>query len=154
MAQADFLSARADTNTTLDIIKEYYGNHKYMLCPHSAVGVSAIQQLQLVDNATVCLATAHEAKFPAACKMAVDPLPTPPKELSQLYEKKTRSSLCSNDLKVVQKFVEKRVQERLARESASGGTESKDDDNKRILVGLVVASIAVLAFSFMGSKKR
>jgi len=154
MAQADFLSARADTNTTLDIIKEYYGNHKYMLCPHSAVGVSAIQQLQLVDSATVCLATAHEAKFPAACKMAVDPLPTPPKELSQLYEKKTRSSLCSNDLKVVQKFVEKRVQERLARESASGGTESKDDDNKRILVGLVVASIAVLAFSFMGSKKR
>ena len=98
-AKKDFLSARADTAMTLKTIKEYNDKYDYMLCPHSAVGVSAIHQLDLVNPATVCLATAHEAKFPAACKRAVDPLPTPPPQLSKLFSMKTRSSNCPNDLK-------------------------------------------------------
>eukprot|EP00957_Ditylum_brightwellii_P142222 10835359-Ditylum_brightwellii.AAC.1 len=52
IAQADFLSARADTSMTLSTIKEYHEKHDYMLCPHSAVGVSAIQQLKEINHST------------------------------------------------------------------------------------------------------
>ena len=115
-AQADFTSARADTAMTLDVIREYNEKYNYVLCPHSAVGVSAIQQTGDVNETMVCLATAHEGKFPAAVKMAIDPLPTPPKELACLLELPTRVSECPNDVKKVQEFMEKRIEERIASE--------------------------------------
>lgn len=105
-AQADFASARADTNMTLDIIREYKSKYDYVLCPHSAVGVSAVHQLSMINVATVCLATAHEGKFPAAVKRAVDPLPPPPAELAALDTLPTRRVELPNDLQSVQTFVE------------------------------------------------
>ena len=105
-AQADFLSARADTAMTLDTIKDYNDKYQYLLCPHSAVGVSAIHQLGLVNPSVVCLATAHEAKFPGATSRAVPDLPDPPRELAMLSNLKTRRSELPNDLKAVQDFVE------------------------------------------------
>lgn len=113
-AQSDFLSARADTSMTLDVIRDYKEKYDYVLCPHSAVGVSAIHQLGEVNGKMVCLATAHDGKFPAAVKQAIDPLPTPPKELACLLDLPTRVSECPNDLKTVQDFMEKRIQERMA----------------------------------------
>ena len=117
-AQSDFSSARADTDMTLDVIREYNEKYNYVLCPHSAVGVSAIQQTGDVNETMVCLATAHEGKFPAAVKLAIDPLPTPPKELACLLDLPTRVSECPNDLKKVQEFMEKCIEERLAAEQA------------------------------------
>jgi len=108
-AQSDFLSARADTSMTLEIIKDYNDKHNYLLCPHSAVGISAIQQCNLVNEQTVCLATAHPGKFPAAVQSAVDPLPPPPEELGQLMTMEVRRSECPNDVKLVQMIVEERV---------------------------------------------
>jgi threonine synthase len=105
-AQADFLSARADTKMTLATIKEYHDKYQYLLCPHSAVGVSAIQQHKLIHPSVVCLATAHEAKFPGATSLAVPDLPNPPKELAVLSKLKTRRTELPNDLKAVQQFVE------------------------------------------------
>ena len=113
-AQSDFSSARADTSMTLDIIREYNETHNYVMCPHTAVGVSAIYQTKDVDETMVCLATAHEGKFPDAVKMAIDPLPTPPPQLACLLDLPTRLSECPNDLKSVQDFMEKMIAERLA----------------------------------------
>lgn len=124
-ARKDFLSARADTDMTLKTIKKYYDKYQYMLCPHSAVGVSAIEQLREVSKNTVCLATAHDAKFPAACQRVVDPLPSPPTQLSELFEMQVRSSNCSNDLNAVQSFMKKCIRERIAGEKVNvkGGGE-------------------------------
>ncbi|GKY93967.1 hypothetical protein MPSEU_000363600 [Mayamaea pseudoterrestris] len=105
-AQSDFVSARADTDATLAVIKDYYETYDYLLCPHSAVGVSAIHQLNMVQANVVCLATAHEAKFPAATSRVVVDLPEPPRELAVLSELRTRRSELPNDLKAVQDFVE------------------------------------------------
>jgi threonine synthase len=113
-AKADFSSARADTSMTLDVIRDYNEKYNYVLCPHSAVGISAIQQLGEVNGSMVCLATAHDGKFPAAVKQAIDPLPEAPKELACLLELPTRVSECANDLKSVQDFMEKRIEERIA----------------------------------------
>jgi len=113
-AQNDFLSAKANTAETIDVIRRYKEVHDYMLCPHSAVGVSAMEQLDLVKSSTVCLATAHDAKFPAACKMAVPELPPAPEALASLWSKEIRKSSCANDLKAVQDFVKAKIEQRLS----------------------------------------
>jgi len=145
-AQKDFLSARADTKMTLETIKTYYEKYQYMLCPHSAVGVNAIQQLNEVNAHTVCLATAHDAKFPAACKRAVDPLPTPPTQLSELFAMKTRSSSCKNDLKAVQSFMKTKIQERVKAEQMAeiGGNNS--------VMTTVVAAAAIAGITMQVTK--
>ena len=148
-AQAEFSSARADTDATLAVIKEYKEKYDYMLCPHSAVGVSAIEQLQMVSNDTVCLATAHDAKFPAACERAVNPLPEPPVELSKLYTLPTRSTDCPNDLKTVQAFMRRRIQERMEAEKGS----DEDGSKLKLIVGaMVVSALGFLVISGLRRK--
>jgi threonine synthase len=142
-ARKDFVSARADTDMTLKAIKEYKDKYDYMLCPHTAVGICAIQQLGEVNMATVCLATAHDAKFPDACLRAVDPLPTPPPQLAKLFSMKTRSANCPNDTSVVQAFMEKRIEERLANEEAVGLKTAQF--KKTIVAAVVVAGLAITA---------
>lgn len=110
-AQTDFDSARVDTTETLATIQKYHEQHKYLLCPHSAIGVAAIHQLRLVGEATVCLATAHEGKFPDAVLRAVvsssnSSMPPPPPELAALAVMPTRRTELPNDLAAVQAFVE------------------------------------------------
>jgi len=144
-AQADFDSARADTDMTLKTISEYNDKYKYVLCPHSAVGVNAIHQLSLVSEATVCLATAHEGKFPAAVSRAVSPLPTPPPELAALHTLPTRRTELPKDLKVVQDFVEKCVFE----ESGSGWKTVA----KTMVLGATVAAAVAIGFQVLARRR-
>ncbi|KAL3775732.1 hypothetical protein ACHAWO_000818 [Cyclotella atomus] len=137
-ARADFKSARADTAKTLETIKKYHKEFDYMLCPHSAVGVSAIHQLNTANSATVALATAHFAKFGDAVKMAVDPSPEIPKQLSQLWSMTTRKSQCPNDAAVVQAFMEKRIEERIA------GEKKKRQFRNLVVLSAAVGLVAVL----------
>jgi threonine synthase len=152
LARQDFLSARVDTAQTLDTIKKYYTEHNYMLCPHSAVGVCAIHQLNLLpeesnesskndennSSKVVCLATAHFAKFPEACKLAVDPLPPSPYELTKLFHMQTRSSNCPNDLKIVQQFVEHRIKER------KDSFGARRDSRRLFLVAIAGAAVGAI----------
>lgn len=135
-ARADFKSAKADTANTLETIKEYYTKYDYMLCPHSAVGVSAVHQLNTANSATVCLATAHFAKFGDACSMAITPLPEIPNELSRLWNMEIRTSNVPNDAKVVQAFMERRIEERVE-------SHTKRDEKKKMFKNLVLVSAAV-----------
>ncbi|KAL7530299.1 hypothetical protein ACHAWF_003329 [Thalassiosira exigua] len=146
-ARADFKSAKADTSSTLEVIKRYHAEHDYMLCPHSAVGVSAVHQLDAADNATVCLATAHFAKFGDACSMAVTPLPEIPQELSRLWKMETRSSNCPNDAAVVQGFVERRIEERIA-------NHKRRDEKRKLARNLVMVSAAVGVVAIIVSSIR
>ena len=52
-----------DTATTLATIEQVYADTGYVLDPHTAVGVAAARQAKVV-GATICIATAHPAKFP------------------------------------------------------------------------------------------
>jgi threonine synthase len=163
-ARKEFSSARADTSMTLETIKTYYDKHGYMLCPHSAVGVSAVHQIKeqqqpdLVLRNTVCLATAHDAKFPDACRRAVDPLPSPPPQLAAVFTKDTRSSNCPNDAKVVQAFMEKRIQERILSDKSKQQTSQQSCAcvNATIKKGLVVAAVvgAVAIAAQLINKRR
>ena len=59
------------TRETLVTIAEVYREQGYLLDPHSAVGVAASRRLRL-DGPTICLATAHPAKFPEAIGQVLD----------------------------------------------------------------------------------
>jgi threonine synthase len=66
-----FAAVRVDTGATLATIREFRQRHGYLLDPHSAVGVHAA--LANLDPAapTICLATAHPAKFGDAIRRAL-----------------------------------------------------------------------------------
>jgi len=56
---------------TLATIATYYREHGYLLDPHTAVGVVVGERFLDPAIPTVCLATAHPAKFPATIEQAV-----------------------------------------------------------------------------------
>lgn len=139
-AKGDFLAARADTAMTLATIKEYSEKHNYILCPHSAVGVSALHQLGMVNSATVSLATAHEGKFPKAVSMAINPLPTPPKELACLADLPTRRTELPNNLNAVQQFMIGCIEERV---SENAFVLQAKTIKKALLAAVVVGAAAM-----------
>jgi len=154
-ARRDFLSARADTSQTLKTIHQYHDKYGYMLCPHSAVGVIAIHQLGEVNLSTVCLATAHWAKFPDACKKAVDPLPTTPRELLRLYNLPMRSTNTHNDLQTVENIMEERIEQRIVEESKKRVSRDAtlQHATKAIVTATAICTIA-LVVQMVLSKKR
>ncbi|MDX9980139.1 MAG: threonine synthase [Lentisphaeria bacterium] len=56
---------------TLATIAAYHRDHGYLLDPHTAVGVAVAERFLDPELPTVCLATAHPAKFPATIREAV-----------------------------------------------------------------------------------
>ncbi len=68
-AQSDFISASVHGPDVESTISSYYQKWKYLLDPHTAVGVAAAERLENKverkegEYAIVCLSTAHPAKF-------------------------------------------------------------------------------------------
>ena len=67
---ADFAATSVDVEETRDAIRRAYHEHGYVADPHTAVGLAAAARLK-GTGPTVCLATAHPAKFPEAVNEAV-----------------------------------------------------------------------------------
>lgn len=68
-----FLSHSAKDQETLDLIAKIYHEEAYLLDPHAAVSVCAtdVYKDELAGEKTICLATAHPAKFPEAMRNAL-----------------------------------------------------------------------------------
>lgn len=64
-------SGRGDTAATLAAIRDAWRDHRYLLDPHTAVGVSVAKEIAAADpTPMICLSTAHPAKFGAAIQKA------------------------------------------------------------------------------------
>ena len=63
---------------------------RYLLCPHSAIGLAAVTKAKLNVANTVVLATAHADKFPAAVEEAIGQAPVPHPLLKAVLTKPTR----------------------------------------------------------------
>lgn len=60
-------AGRGDTAATLAAIRDTWRDHRYLLDPHTAVGVSVAKPIAASDpTPMICLSTAHPAKFGAA----------------------------------------------------------------------------------------
>ena len=103
-----FAYGKANTSETLKTIKDVYQADDYILDPHTAVGVFVANQYLSDDTATVCLATAHPAKFPDAVVKAIDTEATHP-TLEALKDLETRCERLPVCLDTLKEYVESKL---------------------------------------------
>lgn len=122
-AQRDFESERVTDAQTVDTIKSFYQNVKYVLDPHSAVGAAAT--VRSVDRAAeayhISLSTAHPAKFADAVEVALKDesgfdftKQVLPAEFVGLDQKEKRVTTVENDWTKVREHVKAQVAKELA----------------------------------------
>jgi threonine synthase len=99
-----FAAGRGDTASTLEIIKRYKDEYGYVLDPHTAVGVLVAEQFKSGTAPTVCLATAHPAKFTQAIVDATGEAVHHP-TLDALADAETRCDAVANDVDAVKRYL-------------------------------------------------
>ena len=103
-AQQDFASARVDDEEILSIIRKFHQDHKYLLDPHSAVGVCAAEKIE-IQTPVICLACAHPAKFSKAIRKALGTEPILPEALASLQNLDTHSKTVPAEPEAVKKVI-------------------------------------------------
>eukprot|EP01038_Epipyxis_sp_PR26KG_P006735 gene6735-9229_t len=89
-----FLSCSIDDNRTMQTISEFYSKYKYLLCPHSAIGVCAgLNNFYELSRSikTVCVLTAHPVKFESCIVKAIGSYPESiPERIAEMQHQPTR----------------------------------------------------------------
>jgi threonine synthase len=99
--EEDFDARASSDDETLEQIRVTHADSGYILDPHTAVGVRAAGGRE----DTVCLATAHPAKFNEAVSGAIGSEAPPPAPLRGLMDKETRCALLDASEKAVRKHI-------------------------------------------------
>ncbi len=105
----DFSAGVASEEDTSAAISSVYASNKYLLDPHSAVGVHVARRQKTIFNPMVTLATAHPAKFPGAVKAATGVEPQLPDWLANLHQLEERMDVVDNDQRAVEEFIRARI---------------------------------------------
>lgn len=108
--EACIVAGRGDSEATISTIREFWDRYRYLLDPHTAVGVSvALGRLAESSAPMVCLATAHPAKFSAAIKEATgEDLARHPR-IDALMSLPTRMEVIAADRAKVAEFVKSKL---------------------------------------------
>ena len=104
-----FRAGVGDTVNTLAAIKRYWKEHRYLLDPHTAVGVAVGERHLSAQVPMICLATAHPAKFPQAIRDATGEDLAHHPTLDALADAPTRCDRLPNDEKAVRDYVAARA---------------------------------------------
>lgn len=104
-----FRAGVGDTASTLAIIRRYWKEHRYLLDPHTAVGVHVGEQHRAGNVPMICLATAHPAKFPQAIRDATGEDLAHHPTLDALEHAPTRCEVLPNDEQAVRDYVAARA---------------------------------------------
>ncbi len=107
-ATPDFHATAIDTAETLATIKRVYEESRYVLDPHSAVGVAAANKIRRtteIDGPLVCVATAHPAKFPEAVARALPDVSVSHPTLQALQGLEQRRDVIDNDVAAVKDYM-------------------------------------------------
>jgi threonine synthase len=102
-ARADFSSRAIDEETTLATIREIHEQTGYVLDPHTAVGFAAAREVG--EPGTVCLATAHPAKFAEAATKAIGKEVPLPAAFSDLMEREHRMDVLPATEDAIRNFI-------------------------------------------------
>ena len=89
----------------LAAIARYYSEHNYLLDPHTAVGVAVAENVGAGDDETICIATAHPAKFPEAIERATGRDIAHHPAIDRLAALPTRCETLGNDVEAVREFI-------------------------------------------------
>ena len=108
-ARRDFASASIDQASTITTIRDIYKKTGYILDPHTAVGVAAAERLEadLPKGPTICLATAHPAKFPDAVRKAIGREPERPESLKGIEDRSSRYEVLPAEIDAVKNYIVK-----------------------------------------------
>jgi threonine synthase len=119
VATSDFLSACASEEAIMSTMTAYKDTHGYVMCPHTACGVSAVDQLRSKvswggesKHKMVVLATAHPGKFNEAVERAIGEPPILPPALAAVQNAETRFMDLPNSVQAVRKKIEEVVAQR------------------------------------------
>jgi threonine synthase len=98
-----------DDAATVDEIARTWRDSRFMLDPHSAVGVAAarahLAEGHASDTPMVALATAHPAKFPEAIERAIGVRPELPPRLADLMKRPERLVRLPNSVAAVADYI-------------------------------------------------
>ena len=100
----DFVSETISEQELLSCIKKVYENHKIIIDPHTAVGLGALEKINLIGKSVV-LSTAHPCKFPEAIKKAINIKSELPDNLNYILSKKENFIVMNNDIEEVKKYI-------------------------------------------------
>ncbi|MCY3883462.1 MAG: threonine synthase [Gammaproteobacteria bacterium] len=103
-ADPTIISRRVNTEQSLKTIRETWKESRYIVDPHTAVGLAAAKSIS--GNAqTVCLATAHPAKFPDAVAQATGGSPPTHPTLLALDKTKARKVVLTANEQSVREYL-------------------------------------------------
>jgi len=118
-AALDFVSACAASEHVHDTIKLFSEKFDYTLCPHTACGVSAVEQLRPTQNwqfggghEVVVLGTAHPAKFREAVVAATGKEPVLLPALQRIMGGKQRFLTLPNNARAVENMIQRKLYSR------------------------------------------
>ncbi len=101
----EFLTSAVDDEQTVATIRGFHRDTGYTLDPHTAVGVAAVQNLQLQDAPVICLATAHPAKFDQAVRQAIGEPPQRPVSLEGIEERQSRCKVIAASEEAIKDYI-------------------------------------------------
>ena len=99
----DFDSESLNETEVINTIKKFYVEYNIVIDPHTAIGVGAVEKLNLSD--VVILSTAHPCKFPVAIEKAISKIEKLPESLHYITDKEEKFEVVSNDLEKVKDYV-------------------------------------------------
>ena len=100
----DFVSETISEQELLSCIKKVYENYKIIIDPHTAVGLGALEKINLIGKSVV-LSTAHPCKFPEAIKKAINIKSELPDKLNYILNEKENFDVINNDIAEVKKYM-------------------------------------------------
>lgn len=100
-----FVTGVADNAATLAEIRRCYQENNYVLDPHTAVGAHVARRFLDEDEPTICVATAHPAKFDQAVKKALGRKLVSHPLIEALKKKKIRRFILPADVEAVRRFI-------------------------------------------------
>ena len=103
----NFISESLDEIEILNTIKDFYKKHNIIIDPHTAIGVGAVEKLNLSN--VVILATAHPCKFPIAIEKAISKKEKLPDSLTFVNKKEEKFEVISNNLEKVKNYILKSI---------------------------------------------
>jgi len=111
VARSEFASHSSSEADIVKAMRSVWDAENYLVCPHTATAVVAVRALGMPPGTTVCLATAHAAKFEDAMSKALVglPLPVRPPLLEEVFHLPLRSYSLKNSLADVKQFMLKKL---------------------------------------------
>lgn len=101
----DFAAVSISEEEVIDTISCFYKEHKYIVDPHTAVGIKAAEKFKTAGIPMVCLATAHPAKFSEVVKDATGTLPPTVDNLAEMLKAESRCEIMEPRDKDIRNYI-------------------------------------------------